>query len=130
MSDPELSGSHPDGRDPALLSETVEKLVAQSGWSGELAVHGVFARWAEIVGEEVASHCRPESYAEGRLRVRADSTAWAIELRLQAATVLKRVNEELGHDTVTVIDFAGPGAPSWVKGRRTMPGRGPRDTYG
>jgi predicted nucleic acid-binding Zn ribbon protein len=129
--DTELSGAHPDGRDPALLGDAVEKLVNQSGWSRELAVHGVFARWPEIVGTEVASHSQPESFTEGRLVVRADSTAWATELRLQAGMVLKRVNEELGHDTVTIIDFAGPDAPSWIKGRRTTRGgRGPRDTYG
>ena len=30
------------------------------------------------------------------------------------------------------IDFVvvGPEAPSWKKGRRSVPGRGPRDTYG
>lgn len=127
----ELSGAHPDGRDPSPLGDAVEKLVTQSGWSAELAVHGVFARWSDIVGAEVASHSQPESFADGRLVVRADSTAWATELRLQAATVLKRVNEELGHDSVTIIDFSGPDAPSWVKGRRTTRGgRGPRDTYG
>jgi predicted nucleic acid-binding Zn ribbon protein len=127
----ELSGAHPDGRDPALLGDAVEKLVTQSGWNAELAVHGVFARWDEIVGDEVASHCHPESFADGRLKVRADSTAWATELRMQAPTVLRLVNVALGHGTVAIIDFSGPDAPSWSKGRRTTRGgRGPRDTYG
>ncbi|MDP4886606.1 MAG: DUF721 domain-containing protein, partial [Aquiluna sp.] len=26
--------------------------------------------------------------------------------------------------------FIGPSAPSWKKGPRSVPGRGPRDTYG
>ena len=43
-------------------------------------MHGVFGRWAEIVGAEVAAHCEPESFADGRLKVRTDSTAWATQL--------------------------------------------------
>lgn len=129
--DAQLSGARADGRDPMLVGAAVEKLVDSSGWEGPLASHSVFARWSDIVGAEVASHCAPERLAEGRLVVRADSTAWATELRLQAAVVLRRVNDELGPDSVTFIDFVGPDAPSWGKGRRSVRGgRGPRDTYG
>ena len=28
------------------------------------------------------------------------------------------------------VRFEGPNAPSWKRGPRTIPGRGPRDTYG
>jgi predicted nucleic acid-binding Zn ribbon protein len=127
----ELSGAHPDARDPALLGPEVDKLVSQSGWERDVAVHGVFGRWASIVGEEVAAHCTPESYDDGKLRVRTDSTAWATQLKLLVPNVVRRMNEELGHGTVLVIDVIGPDAPSWTKGRRTVrDGRGPRDTYG
>jgi predicted nucleic acid-binding Zn ribbon protein len=129
--DTELSGAHPDARDPALVGREVDKLVAESGWETDLAVHGVFARWPSIVGSDVAGHCVPESFADGRLRVRTDSTAWATQLRLLAPNVVRRMNEELGHGTVMVIDVMGPDGPSWTKGRRSVrDGRGPRDTYG
>ena len=94
-------------------------------------MRGVFARWPELVGEQVADHCTPESFTEGKLVVRTDSTAWATQLRLLAPTVVRRLNEELGHDTVTVIDVLGPHGPTWKKGLRSArDGRGPRDTYG
>ena len=127
----QLSGAHPDARDPALVGSAVEKLVSDSGWDTDLAVHGVFGRWDQIVGQEVAAHCTPESFADGRLTVRTDSTAWATQLRLLAPTVVRRLNEELGHGTVLRIDVAGPATPSWRRGMRTVRGgRGPRDTYG
>jgi predicted nucleic acid-binding Zn ribbon protein len=45
--------------------------------------------------------------------------------------VVKRLNEELGDGTVTVVEVLGPNAPSWKHGRRSArDGRGPRDTYG
>lgn len=127
----ELSGAHPGGRDPTTIGAVVDKLVTESGWGADVAVHGVFARWGSIVGADIAAHCAPESFADGKLLIRTDSTAWANELRLQAPTVVRRLNEELGHDTVAIIDILGPDAPSWSKGRRSVRGaRGPRDTYG
>ena len=94
-------------------------------------MRGVFARWPELVGEEVAAHCTPESFADGRLVVRTDSTAWATQLKLLTPSVLRRLNEDLGHGTVTLLEVVGPHLPTWKKGRRsTRDGRGPRDTYG
>jgi predicted nucleic acid-binding Zn ribbon protein len=126
-----VSGAHPDERDPQLLDTTVGRLVDDHGWAVDLRVHGVFGRWAELVGAEVAQHCTPESFAEGKLLVRTDSTAWATQLRLLAPTVVRRLNEELGHGTVVLIEVAGPHLPNWKKGPRSVrDGRGPRDTYG
>lgn len=126
-----VSGSHPDDRDPQLLDATLSRLVSQQGWELELRVRGVFARWAELVGPEIADHCTPETFTTGSLVVRTDSTAWATQLRLLAPAVVRRLNEELGQGTVTALDVQGPVGPSWKKGRRSMrDGRGPRDTYG
>lgn len=129
--DSKVSGAHPDDRDPQLLGDQVDRLVADRGWELELRVRGVFARWPELVGADVGAHCTPESFAEGRLVVRTDSTAWATQLTLLAPTVVRRLNEELGHGTVTAIEVQGPHLPKWSKGRRrTRDSRGPRDTYG
>lgn len=125
------SGAHPDERDPQLLDLTVGRLVADRGWALDLRVHAVFGRWAELVGAEVADHTTPESFTDGKLVVRTDSTAWATQLKLLAPTVVRRLNEDLGHGTVTVIEVLGPHGPSWKKGPRSVrDGRGPRDTYG
>ncbi len=129
--EPQASGAHPDDRDPAPLGAVVDKLVADRGWSVDLAVRGVFAKWPAIVGFEVASHCTPESFRDGVVEVRTDSTAWATQLKLLAPTVVRRLNEELGDGTVSRIDVRGPLVPSWRRGRRSVrDGRGPRDTYG
>ena len=128
---PGLSGAHPDERDPKLLDDTLVRLVRDQGWELDLRVQAVFGRWAELVGTEVARHTTPESFVDGKLLVRTDSTAWATQLRLLAPTVVRRLNEELGHGTVTLIEVLGPHLPTWKKGLRSMrDGRGPRDTYG
>ena len=125
------TGAPADDRDPQLLDTTVGRLVADRGWDLDLRVQGVFGRWAELVGAEVAQHCAPETLSEGRLVVRTDSTAWATQLRLLAPTIVRRLNEELGHGTVALIEVLGPHLPTWKKGPRSArDGRGPRDTYG
>lgn len=125
------SGARPDDRDPQLLDQALGRLIANHGWEVDLKVQGVFGRWADLVGTEVADHCTPESYADGRLVVRTDSTAWATQLKLLAPSIVRRLNEDLGHGTVTLIEVFGPHLPSWTKGRlSSRDGRGPRDTYG
>ncbi len=135
--DPRVSSAHPDDRDPQTLDATLGRLVAEQGWATEIRTHGALARWGVIVGAEVAQHVSPVSFeagedgTPGRLVVRADSTAWAVQMRLLAATVVKRLNQELGDGTIGVIDVQGPSGPTWTKGRRSVRGgRGPRDTYG
>jgi predicted nucleic acid-binding Zn ribbon protein len=125
------SGARPDDRDPQLLEQAMGRLIANHGWEVDLRVQGVFGRWAELVGSEVADHCTPESFDDGRLVVRTDSTAWATQLKLLAPSIVRRLNEDLGHGTVTVIEVLGPHLPTWTKGRlSSRDGRGPRDTYG
>jgi predicted nucleic acid-binding Zn ribbon protein len=129
--DPRASGAHPDERDPQLLDSTIGRLIAEQGWGTDVRVHGVFSRWDVIVGREVAQHCAPESFNDGKLVVRTDSTAWATQMRMLAPTVVRRLNEELGDGTVTLIDVQGPYGPTWKRGPRSVrDGRGPRDTYG
>jgi len=132
---PSASGAHPDDRDPQPLDTSIGRLIDQQGWATDVRVHGVFSRWDVIVGKDVAQHARPVAYSReddaGRLLVQTDSTAWATEMRLLAGNVVRRLNEELGDGTVTVIDVQGPAAPDWRRGRRSVrDGRGPRDTYG
>jgi predicted nucleic acid-binding Zn ribbon protein len=126
-----VSGAHPDDRDPQPLDAALTRVVDDHGWQVDLKVASMFARWADLVGEEIGAHSRAESFADGKLVVRTDSTAWATQLRLLAPSVVRRLNDDLGHGTVVVIEVLGPHAPSWKHGTRSVrDGRGPRDTYG
>lgn len=128
---PQVSGSHPDERDPQTLGRTVDKLLAARGWSTELNVHTLLGRWPALVGPQLAEHTVPQAYADKVITVRASSTAWATQLRGLAPSIVATLNEQLGQGTVERITVLGPDVPSWKRGRRTVRnGRGPRDTYG
>lgn len=124
------SGPGPSARDPAPAGAVLDTIVEDGGWAGPLAVAAVTGRWHEIVGDAVAEHARVETFHDGILMVRCDSTAWATQLRMLVPMVLSRLAEEAGPGVVTSVEVNGPAAPSWVHGPRRVRGRGPRDTYG
>ena len=126
------TGTQPftDGRDPKPMSDAVETLLRRLGWTEQVEVAAVTARWREVVGDSIADHCEPLGFDEGVLSVRATSTAWATQLTLMNGQIRHRLNEESGREIVRELKVLGPTGRSWVKDQRTVPGRGPRDTYG
>lgn len=129
--EPMMSGTARDGRDPALLGDQLDRLLVDRGWKIDVAVGSVMGRWPEIVGPDIAAHVEPLSFTDGVLTLRADSTAWAQQMRLLTSSVLSRVEQEVGVGSVSELKVLGPSAPSWRKGGRRSPdSRGPRDTYG
>jgi predicted nucleic acid-binding Zn ribbon protein len=124
------SGSGADGRDPARLGDSLTSLVSERQWADALRTAGIPARWEQIVGADIAAHCRPSALNEGELTVVAESTAWATNLTLMSRQVLERIAAEVGSGVVRRLRVHGPTAPDWRHGPLRVTGRGPRDTYG
>jgi predicted nucleic acid-binding Zn ribbon protein len=117
--------------DPQALSAAIDGLLQNEGWSLAAATGSVFGRWPQIVGADLAGHTQPESLREGELTVLADSTAWATQLRLLQAQLIRRLNAELGSGTVLRVKVRGPVTATRKPGEwRVRGSRGPRDTYG
>jgi len=132
---PVPSASHHAARrrrdDPESLGAAISDLVAETGWELAVATGSVFGRWAQIVGPDLAAHTAPDGLAEGELTVLADSTAWATQLRLLAAELVRKLNEELGDGAVRRVKVRGPGTQRRRPGDWRVKGsRGARDTYG
>ncbi|MDR0285790.1 MAG: DciA family protein [Propionibacteriaceae bacterium] len=124
------SGAGPSTRDPQPAGVVLEHILARRGWQKHVSVASLMPRWAEFVGDVNAAHTQPEKWEAGVLTVRAESTTWATSLRTMAPQLVARLNAILGAGTVTRLQIRGPEPPSWKKGLRSVPGRGPRDTYG
>lgn len=118
------------GRDPVTAGDTLDALLDQFEWNAKIERAELFAIWPEIVGPDSAAASVPEELKDGRLVVRCRSTAWATQLRLLHDAVLAKIQERFVDLGISEIKFLGPDAPSWKKGPRSVPGRGPRDTYG
>ena len=118
------------GREPRLLGELLSISARDMGWSSELAQARLISEWPRFVGEATAPHTEILGLSDGVLAVQCDSTAWATELRRLRGELLSRILEEYPDSGIRDLRFLAPGAPSWRHGPRTVPGRGPRDTYG
>jgi predicted nucleic acid-binding Zn ribbon protein len=116
--------------DPQPLGAAIEGLLDDQGWRTSAAVGSVFGRWEQIVGEALAAHTRPGGFTDGELLVIADSTAWATQVRLLRAQLIRRLNSELGDGTVTGVKVRGPMPPQQRGQWRVRDTRGPRDDYG
>ncbi|MCX3063751.1 DUF721 domain-containing protein [Streptomyces beihaiensis] len=123
------SGARADGRDPMGLGSAINRLITERGWEAPAAVGGVMGRWPQIVGEDLARHCEPQRYDEDErvLVVQCDSAAWATQLRMLAPTLVRRLNEDLGHGTVRRIDIRNPGGGPRRYGPLRAPGGTGRD---
>ena len=118
------------GRDPRGLGDALASLTSQLGWNSPLAQSELLASWADIAGAETASHSTPAGISDGILTVTCESTAWATQLRLMRVDIMTHIAKRYPDAGIESVRFQGPDAPSWKKGPRSIPGRGPRDTYG
>lgn len=117
--------------DPAPLGAAIDGLINETGWELSVATGSVFGRWAQIVGPDLAAHTAPDGLTDGELTVTADSTAWATQLRLLAAELVRKLNAELGDGAVRRVKVRGPGTQRRRPGEwRVRGSQGPRDTYG
>jgi hypothetical protein len=130
------SGSGPDERDPASLAALINSLVVNKGWDLNVVVGKLHASWPTLVGEQISSHVSIEDVRlnpngqSGVLILRAESTAWATQVRILIPQIHEQIRADFGADVISEIQVLGPTAPSWKHGLRSTPGRGPRDTYG
>lgn len=119
MIDPD-EASHPwrddDERLPLLFGEVVARVVGRRGWQRRLEEARVHAVWPDIAGPQLAAHTEPVRLHGGVLVVRADSTAWATQLRFLTGEVVRRANEALGPDEVRKVTIV-TGRPTTDRGR-------------
>ena len=125
-------GSRPfeNGRDPIAAGDTLDTLIKDFKWTHELGEAELFNSWSKVVGDATAAKSTPESLEKGVLSVRCSSTAWATQLRLMSESILERLKTDFPDLEIVEIKLLGPASPNFKRGQRSVPGRGPRDTYG
>ncbi len=98
--------------EPIKFADALERVLGSLGVPSSDLLSTVFHRWEEVVGADVARHCRPVAVEGERLVVTASDSMWASEVRWLADQVLARVNELSSTDrlksiTVRVAPVAG-----------------------
>lgn len=83
-------------RDPVPISSSLDGVVRSLRGPSRSAVSGVFGRWEDAVGAQVAGHVKPVKLDEGVLVVEVDDPAWATQVRFLAPTITERLLEVAG----------------------------------
>ena len=89
--------------DPAPVSQAMNDLIVQRGWSRNIALGKLKANWGQIVGPQVAARSEPIKLEHGRLTIRVEGGAWAAELALLAGGLAEASAHFLGPDLVREV---------------------------
>ena len=101
--------ARPNKPPPPPVSDLVNRLSSRRGWQARLRGARIHSAWAEIAGEDLARHVEPVRLAGGVLVVRAESPAWATQVRYLAGQLLERANDVLGEGEVTSVTVQAAG---------------------
>jgi predicted nucleic acid-binding Zn ribbon protein len=94
----------PDDRDePRALRDALAEVTSDLGLPDPDAFGSLVAHWHDLVGGEMASHCRLESLRGGVLRVTADTAPRATQLRYRESELLRQASVLVGRDVVRAV---------------------------
>ena len=118
------AGEQPDapkeGKAPAPLEQLIGDVARRKGWGKRLEGARIHERWTEIAGAQLAAHAEPVRLHGGVLVLRAESAAWATQVRYLTGDLMRRANEVLGAGQVASVQV--------VVGGGTPPGQGAHPT--
>jgi predicted nucleic acid-binding Zn ribbon protein len=84
------------GRDPVPITAALDDVVRSLRGPDRRQVGGLFGRWEEVVGAQVADHVRPRKLDGTTLVVEVDDAAWATQIQFLSATVRERLATVVG----------------------------------
>jgi len=79
--------------DPVLISRSLDSIMRSLRGTDRIQIGGVFGRWDDAVGPNVAAHVRPVRLDQGVLTVEADESAWATQVKFLSGTIIARLAE-------------------------------------
>lgn len=83
-------------REPIPLSQSLDAVMRSLRGTDRHQIGGLFGRWDEVVGDQVAAHVRPVRLDEGVLVVEVDDPAWATQITLMSGRLRERLAEAVG----------------------------------
>jgi hypothetical protein len=100
----------------------LQRWIRKNNLEEDLLRHTLRQRWAEVVGDRLASRTRPEVLYQGRLKVVVANSTWLNELNFMRPEIIDRINEVMGQKMVRELLLKlgsprplGPPAPREVR---------------
>lgn len=83
-------------REPVPISSSLDGVVRSLRGPSRAAVGGVFGRWDEAVGAQIAEHVKPLKFDQAVLVVEVDDPAWATQVKFVTPTIIERLRTVAG----------------------------------
>jgi hypothetical protein len=93
----------PGGPPPRRISASLDAVARNLGGAGGPALVDLLRRWPEVVGEQLAAHCRPLTLRAGTLTIGTDDAAWGAQLGWLEADLKRALDDALGPGVVSRI---------------------------
>lgn len=82
--------------DPVPLTDSLDAMMRSLRGTDRRQVGGVFGRWAEVVGDDLARQVRPVKLDQRVLTVEVDDPAWATQVKFLLGTIIERLDSVAG----------------------------------
>lgn len=82
--------------DPVPITRSLDRMMKSLRGTDRTQVRGVFGRWDDAVGEQVAAHVQPVKLDQKTLIVEADTAAWATQVKFLTDTIITRLRDVAG----------------------------------
>jgi predicted nucleic acid-binding Zn ribbon protein len=79
--------------EPVPISKSLDQIMKSLRGTDRIQIGGVFGKWTDAVGQNVATHVRPVRLDQGVLTVEADNAAWATQVKFLSGTIINRLAE-------------------------------------
>ena len=93
----------PPGSSFTALASTLESVAERFGLSSMLLEQRLQQRWADIVGDAVAAHTRPDAIRFKKLYLIAENSVWLQQLTFLKPSLLEKITAAAGKPAVVDI---------------------------
>lgn len=84
--------------EPTPITRSLDSMMKSLRGTDRIQVGGVFGKWDDAVGPQIAGHVRPVRLDHKTLLVEADTATWATQVKFLADTIIARLRDEAGVD--------------------------------
>jgi predicted nucleic acid-binding Zn ribbon protein len=92
-----------DHDEPRRLRDALAEVTAELGLPEPDAFRALATNWQEVVGDDLATHCRLQSLRDGILRVSVDSAPRATQLHYLESDVVDRASALVGSGVIRAV---------------------------
>ncbi len=83
-------------QDPVPITSSLDSVMKSLRGTDRIQIGGVFGRWDEAVGADLAKHVRPVRLDEGVLTVEVGDPSWATQVKFLTGDIQRRLAEVAG----------------------------------